>query len=515
MKTNKLPSPLSLLALLMFALGVSSCSAEMLNEELSANATLFLNTNLNTLGLNTTSAANESSISTLRVLVYEVLGTSGENTVYGEVIGNSTLNRNNLPSGEDVTLRVEFKKRNQVEAFLVANEEASWNLSNKEYTVADLKKLTIRYSENVIAPFKMFEKTGIFSGQSDTSRKVFLVRNVARVDVKLFCKAADMPQLPKGGLLQLTQARIMNMAKTTQLGEAIEEYTFGKGEYVNGSVITFTENENYKTTYDSKGVFTGFTTLGSDKESGSLTFYVPEHFVKTASTHTYMAIEGKHYPSGNSSGKGFNVAYTLPIGEVVTTDKINGSVPFDANDLKITRNFKYEMTAQFKKIEQISDVVVSVKEWVKQPIDGTIESDNSEYQLNVSTLHATIAQGSAVPTLVQFWSNQDSSKVRVLESGMVRKKGEEVNTSFNVNSTFVTLADVDGQSKRPESLWFNNTAVDGEAYKSWGHLKLKLRDDVQDVTIGDVYTITLAAGALRRTIKIEITSVEMKEEESN
>lgn len=496
MKTNKLPVSASCIIALILLLGLNSCASEMIQEESSPNVTLMLNTNLNSLGYMQTSEVNESSIKTLRVLVYEAFG-SGETVVYGNRIGTSSLT-NNLPGGENPVLKVEFKKCNQAAAFLIANEDPSWNLATEFIPAQQLKELAVTYGSTVSAPFKMYEETGLFSGQSDASRTVSLIRNVARIDVELTCKAAEMTNLAAGGKLQLTQARILNMPKKSQLGQAINNYTNDKGGYVDGIVIPFVENDNYRTDYKD-GVFDGFTTLNNDKEAGSLTFYVPEHFVKEIDTYTYMTIEGKYYPQG--SGKAINVVYTLPIGNTITTNKINGTESFSPADLTIERNVQYLMKAKISKIEQISDVVVSVQEWIPDPVSGDIE--DKKISLNVSSIKTSIAQNAPDATLIQFWSNQPNEQVRILASGNMTPAGSTSNESFDVNTVFENLADTEGQTQRPANLWFNDTAATDQQYKSWGHVALKLNDNAV-VSIGTIYTITLAAGSLHRTIKIEI-----------
>lgn len=478
MKDYKLKIKSLLLVSLLF-LGMNSCSEEVAFEDVADGQEVSLMLTTRASGSETTDngTSDENSIQTLRAIVFEVSGST-----YIRQVANQTY-RNNPK-----TIEISYKKCDNVRVLLIANEKTEWNLNNTAMSADAIKDIQVSYGSwketvDIKTPIIMFGESETLTGRTNTSTAVQLLRNLARVDLNISCNFQEVDKL-ENGKLTLRTARIERMAPTTGLTKMIDVDI--DDNFLTGTELVFTEGGNFQTTND------GFTTLGNGNDN-SVTFYVPEYNIKNAKAYSYIYITGAFTPNG--SQEEIKVAYTIPIGGGITTDKVVAE-NFDLEDVLIERNNLYKLKATIKSIQQINEINVDVLPWTDKDINGSIETPKPA-KLNVSNLYPTVAISGQEKILVQFWSDQSQESIRVLPQGTVKGTSE----TFNVNDIFVSLADTD--TSRATNLTF-------ESGTQWGRLTLTFISN--NVMAGKTYIITLAAGPLQRTI--EVTAVRETENQN-
>lgn len=427
----------------------------------------------------TRSEVSDDYVGTLRVIVFEVTGNDNNLTYVRQI-------QNEIHTGASSQVKVGFKKCDKVRVFLIANERSEWKLDDSSKSAQDLKDFTVSYGAldnqniDIAAPLSMFGESQTMSGQVDGNTSIELVRNVARIDLTLTCKASEIASavtgFKLGDELKINTVRIAGMAPDAGLVNAKKNPGFAPDSYLTSVKKDVT---GYKITYDGSQNFSGFTIEG-------VNFYVPEHYVTNPNYHTYIIISGEYVPKGSPNR--IPVEYTLPVGRLITQNKVDSNT-LTASDLTLERNWAYEMNASFKSLQQINVVYAKVKEWEEKPVDGSI--NDGQFYLNISDLSPNVNLN-GTSTLVQFWSNLPAEKIQVLPIGKIKETGK----SFNVNDIFVSLT---GENAA-------NLIIKGDASKGeqWGHLSLMFQPN-SNATIGKTYVITLAAGGIERTIDVLAT----------
>lgn len=483
MKNRKYNS-IALLLIAMLFISMSGCVSVELDDRQGYNSqdvSLVLTTQS---GASSTRSDVKSDkyVGSLRVIVFEVTNTGGSLTYVRQI-------QNEFHSEATNQIKVEFKKCDLVRVFLIANENPDWKLGDSSKSAQELKDFTVSYATldnlnvDIATPLSMFGESHTLSGQSNGSATIELERNVARVDLTLACKASDLANtigFKPGGELKINSVRIAGMAPNTGLANAKKNPGFASDSYLTS---VKQDVSGYKVINDPNGNFSEFTITG-------ISFYVPEHYVTNTKYHTYITILGEYIPS--KGAKGIPVEYTLPVGYVITQEKVDAN-SFVPSDLKLERNHVYEMSASFKSLQQISEMCVAVKEWEEKEVDGSISKDEI-YKLNISDLKPTLGTEDTKSVAVQFWSNVAPDQIKVDAKGYIKDSEE----TFTVNDIFVSLA---GEGAA-------NLTIIGDAKKGeqWGHLQLMFQSDKAE--IGKTYVITLTAGVLKRTI--EVTAIQSK-----
>ena len=461
---------ISLFAIYLLLITLTSCSGtEEYEEKINAKNTIDLLLSTRTSSNTESEVSNESTIRTLRVIVYPIVSEINNQITYGNQVLNQLIN---LPSSKQFKLTIE--KGNPVRVLVIANEDNSWSLDNTQLTAEQLKQTTIQYKNGLISsPFTMFCESRTFSATKDENEVLKMVRNIARVDVTLKC---DDTTPFHGGTLTLTNAHIERMASISGLGEEITNLTslIDENQYLASSTI------NFQYTPQSDGTFT----------TNTLTFYVPEHIVNDTQLYTYLAVSGVYQPA---NGNPVPVAYQIPIGYEITTDKLENN-NFTKEDLIINRNHHYIMNGRIKNLQQIKEITVEVADWRNEDVNGSI--GETTYKLNVLELKTDLEIGSE--TLVQFWSNLPQNQISVLAQCT-----DENGNIFSTNDIFTSLS-----GKNAQNLEFIGKEEQGE---NWGHLRLRFKDE--NIKTGKIYTITLTAGVLQRTIQVTVKSPFQEEEQ--
>lgn len=475
MKDSKLKTNI-LLLLVLLLLGLSGCSEEASYEDTTDEQTHITISTRNLANDLQIGTSDESTIQTLRAIVFEVKGST-----YIEQIANK-LYTNNVEF-----IKIEYKKCDYVRVLLIANERNEWDLGDKQLSAEQIKNIAVSYgsSKEVVdikTPIIMFgESEEALTGRTPTSTTIQLVRNLARVDLNISCDFQAISSQLANGKLTLKTARIERMAATTGLEKMINVDI--NDNFLTGKELKFDES-NFLITES------GFTTIGNGADN-SVTFYIPEYNIKDVKAYSYIYITGEFTPK--NSVEAIKVAYTIPIGGNITTDKILGNENFTISDLLVERNFLYKMKAKITSIQQINEINVDVLPWTDKNINGDIETPKPA-KLNISNLYPIVDVAGNEKTLVQFWSDQPQESIRVLQQGTIKSTTE----TFKVNDIFVDLADSDGL--RASQLTF-------EPETQWGRLSLTFIP--RKAVTGETYVITLAAGTLRRTI--EVTAIKETE----
>lgn len=416
---------------------------------------------------------DEDAINTVRAIVFEV--NEYDNTInYTRQVANQLFR-----SGDPIKLS--FDKCDNVRVLLIANEKSEWNLANRNKTATEIKEINIIYGDfkedvEISSPFFMFCESNTLSGQTDNNVSLQLIRNIARIDLSLTCKASDVTGL-NGGTLKLTGLRIERMAPEAGLGISYTGISQSAPEdYLTSKTLELIEGINYFPTYNDDKTFSGFTTNG-------ISFYVTEHYVTNKDLYTYISIFGT-YTSQGSTGS-FPVEYTLPIGSDITQKKIEENL-LTPSELTLMRNNLYEMKASFKNLQKVSEVYVNVKPWDTNDVNGSIHE--GKYYLNVSDIDPTLSYANDT-VLIQFWSNLPASSIRVLPTT------KENGSTLPTNNLFISLAKENGVE--------NPTNIEFVENNNWGRLRLVFNQGAAEP--GKTYEITLAAGYLERTINIKAT----------
>ena len=463
----------SLLLTLAVLTGMSSCTKESYFDEgvTDEQQTSTLTINTRGIGDKENGTAEENAIGSLRAIIYKVNESNGI-VIYAEQLANEYYTTN--PG----TIKIKITKQDQVRVFLIANERSEWGL-NSFKSAETIKKQSIEYGDpkkytTITTPIIMFGESTTISAKADNSTTVSLERNIARVDFYLRAKFSEVTGL-SDGTITLKGISIQRMAHTSGLGTPQKGLDLGN-DFLTGTELILKEGVNYTTTAD------GFS-LGANGQD-YVSFYIPECYITDTKLYTYLYVTGE-YKKGNLTTK---VAYNVPIGEGITSEKLTNPDKFKPEDLHILRNSIYEMKGVIKSIQQINEVYVDVKAWKEKEVDGSIDTPKPS-QLNVSDLYPTLEVATDT-TLVQFWSNQTAEKINVLPTGKTKNSNE----TFNINDIFVSLAK-DASTPMPKNIQYNING--GE----WGHLLLSFREG--KAIIGKTYIITLEAGTLRRTIEIK------------
>ena len=313
---------ISLFAISLLLFTLSSCSGiEEYGEKANIKNTIDLLLSTRTASDIESEDINESTIHTLRVIVYPIVSETNNQITYGEQILNQLID---LPSSKQFKLTIE--KGNPVRVLAVVNEDNSWGLDNNELKAEQLKQTTVQYKNGDInSPFVMFCESRTFSGTKDENEILRMERNIARVDLTLKCEDTTPFY---GGTLTIKNAHIERMAPVSGLGKEIYDLnnTINENQYLTSNTI------NFQYIPESDGTFT----------TNTLTFYVPEHIVNDTKLYTYLTVSGVYQPA---NGNAVPVAYQIPIGYQITTDKLESN-NFTKEDLTINRNHQYIMNGR-------------------------------------------------------------------------------------------------------------------------------------------------------------------------
>lgn len=457
----------SFLQAFLLLLTLSSCSQDLLAPEEDANEqqemSLVISTRMGDAGT-LEGTAPENKVTSLRAIVFEGQQRADGSYQLTEQVANEYYST-------DLTNRItiKFPKCDWVQVFLIANERNEWNLASKTKGADEIEQYLVSYTVSELAAphqFLMFTKSNILTGRSnETGIALSLVRNLARVDLSLSCTFAEMTDLAPGGKLELSVARIYRMASASGLGAPVS-VDISK-DFLDGDEVLFTEGGNYHTHTSGGGDVTGF--------NSSISFYVPEYQIVDSQEYTYIYVMGNYHRPDGSSVK---VAYTVPIGGGITTEKINSN-KFGLADVTIERNTLYRLNGTFKSLKHISDIYASVLPWTEANIDGSINKPISA-KLNVSDINPTLRINEQIS--IQFWSDQALADIRVLPR-VTTSEGEE----FDINEIFTDLTPIFVMNELDE-------------WTRWGRLSLAFRAGMAKVNT--VYKFTLVAGSLQRVISV-------------
>lgn len=457
----------SFLNAFLFLLTLSSCNQELLiskeGTDEQQEMSLVISTRIGDAGT-LEGTVYENKINSLRVIVFEGKQRADGGYELTEQVANEYYSA-------DLTnkITIKFPKCDWVQVFLVANERNEWNLTNRTKSADEIEEYLVDYSMSELsAPhhFLMFTKSNVLTGRSDeTGISLSLVRNLARVDLNLSCTFAEVTDLVSGGRLELSVARIHRMASVSGLGTPIS-IDISK-DFLEGEEVLLTEGDNYHTQTSGDGSITGF--------NSNITFYVPEYKIEDSQEYTYIYVMGNYHRPDGSSVK---VAYTIPIGGGITSDKINNN-KFNLEDVMIERNTLYRLNGTFKSLKQISDIYASILPWTDENTSGSINKPIPA-QLNVSDISPALGINEQI--FIQFWSDQALGDIRVLPR-VATSEGEE----FDIDEIFTDLTPI-----------FVMNELD--QWTRWGRLSLAFKAGVAKVNT--VYKFTLVAGSLQREISV-------------
>lgn len=418
----------TLLLVVIIVMSVVGCTKELLTDELPSEyngvmLSLFTRANERNAG-----SGNESTIKTLRLMVFNSGGVQIANSYY------EGASLEGLKGDGEIYTVTERLPRDlgQVKVCLIANEPSSWDLGrtiNKvSYTV--LNNLTIRYDRDFdfignnsnnddlnlhISPddyFLMYVETAVsfVAGDVSLTEVLPLKRTVAKVSLTLSYDRLLDVDYDNGEDFALKSVSIQN--------QPIYSYFFGR-------------------MYDGDALFsTAYQSLEYDptnKATRTVAFYIPEYYLSAESfntrLYTYIEVLGEY----TTGGVRIPVVYKIPLGEGVQKMYTDGSYVPIISDYSIVRNHHYIVDGKVTKLGEKEgfQAKISIAPWVD---GGNVDVDDSAPYLNVSDIVLNQTVYSSVPDVsnkIFFWSNQPQNLITITPVNTVYydSGGLEVNVS--------------------------------------------------------------------------------------
>lgn len=407
---------------------VVGCTKEPLTDELpSENNSVMLSLSTRASEKNVGSG-NESTIQTLRMMIFNSGGVQIANSYYEGVSLEGLKGDGGIYT---VTERLP-RDLGQIKVCLIANEPSSWDLgrtTNKvSYTV--LSNLTIRYDRDFdfignngnnddlnlhISPddyFLMYVETAVrfVAGDVSLTEVLPLKRTVAKVSLTLrYDRLLDV-DYDSGEDFALKSVSIQN--------QPIYSYFFTK-------------------MYDDDALFsTAYQSLEYDpinKATRTVVFYIPEYYLSAETFNTglftYIEVLGELTAGGVKT----SVVYKIPLGEGVQKVYADNSYVPTISDYTIVRNHHYVVDGRITKLGEKEGIQakISIAPWLD---GGKVDVEDGAPYLNVSDIALNQTVYSSVPDVsdkVFFWSNQPQSLITLTPTNTVYydSSGLEVDVS--------------------------------------------------------------------------------------
>lgn len=398
--------PITLLVIIVVL--VVGCTKELLTDELPSEHNSVMLSVSTRAGERNAGSGNESTIKTLRLLVFNSGGAQVANSYYE----GASLADLEVGGGKYTVTERLPRDLGPIKVCLIANEPSSWNLGRTTGKVSYviLNNLIIRYDLDFdfignngnnddlnlyISPddyFLMYVETAVnfVAGDVSLTEELKLKRTMAKVTLTLgYDRLLDV-DYDSGEDFVLKSVSIQN--------QPIYSHFFAK-------------------VYDNDALFsTAYQSLEYDatsKTTQPVVFYIPEYYLSVeafdSQLFTYIEILGEY----TSGGVKIPIVYKIPLGEEVQNIyKDNSYVPI-ITDYSIVRNHHYIVDGKITKLGEKEGVQakISIAPWQD---GGKVDVDDNAPYLNVSDIALNQIVFSSVPDVsskIFFWSNQPQNLI--------------------------------------------------------------------------------------------------------
>ncbi|MDH6307065.1 hypothetical protein M2459_003122 [Parabacteroides sp. PF5-5] len=324
-KYNKQKTVIQLLSYAVILLCFGCTSGEMPTDEKPAEVTTLQ------IPITRSGTENEDQIGNCRMIIFSKAG---------RVLYNQ---KHNEADGLTFTAEVPVGK---IDLYLVANEQAAWNLDNVS-SPGDLKGKQLAFSAyplvdatHPIPMFGSYENIKAEPNDATVLSSAAIERLYSKVTLDLSCAFEDIADTE----IVLEHVAVNSMPSWSKLSPASYSGTVFNGAQI--APATLGTNYNATQSRDKKAGF-----------SATYTFYVPEYLVSNKADRSYLAIS-VYQKDDITNKKTYKVILGDGIADTQPGHNDNtymGGESATLTDLRISRNRHYTFTASIKNFDASSD----------------------------------------------------------------------------------------------------------------------------------------------------------------